>query len=320
MLASKRFISLTSFIFVLFIWLCASMEVNASVNISLGAGGYTDEMGSYVSYSYSADFSPGEHEYGGSINVSVNIPGASGNSGSGTFYSEPNATWVLSVNVDYGYYYTDDWENYEWRSESSSSTVTVTTPPTPSSFNFMVSSANYHQVNLSWTDFSTAQSYSVERSTDGENFTTLADNLHTSSYQDNAVEIDHTYYYRLVAYFDNSVGGPADPVSVTTNLDLFDPTNLTATAISSSRIDLAWVDHSTCEDDFLIEHSTDGINFIQIAVVPANTTHFQDTTSLNSSTSYTYRVRTRAGVYYSNYTNPPASATTLGGSGIIDCL
>ena len=50
------------------------------------------------------------------------------------------------------------------------------------------------------------------------------------------------------------------------------PSNLTATAISSSQVDLAWQDNSSNEDGFRIEKSTDGTNFTLLATVGANAT------------------------------------------------
>ena len=48
------------------------------------------------------------------------------------------------------------------------------------------------------------------------------------------------------------------------------PTNLTATATSPSRVNLAWTDNATAETGYKIERSTDGVNFTQIVTLPAN--------------------------------------------------
>ena len=71
------------------------------------------------------------------------------------------------------------------------------------------------------------------------------------------------------------------------------PTNLTATAVSPTQINLAWTDNSNGEDGFLIERCTGGgncTNFIQIAQTSAGVTAFA-TTGLSPGTFYTYRVR-----------------------------
>ena len=68
------------------------------------------------------------------------------------------------------------------------------------------------------------------------------------------------------------------------------PTNLTATAVSQTRIDLKWTDTSNNEDGFKVERSPDGVTFTQIATVSANTTAYSNT-GLTCNTFYQYRVR-----------------------------
>ncbi len=87
------------------------------------------------------------------------------------------------------------------------------------------------------------------------------------------------------------------------------PTSLTATAVSSSRIDLRWIDNARNETGFKIERLDDR-NFGQIAVVGANVRTYSDT-GLEPSTSYTYRVRAYNSAGHSAYSNA-ASATTPG--------
>ena len=89
------------------------------------------------------------------------------------------------------------------------------------------------------------------------------------------------------------------------------PTNLVATAVSSSQINLTWLDTSTNEDNFLIENSLDGTNFTQIASVSAGVTTYSNI-NLIASTTYYYRVRASNLGGNSAYSNI-ASATTLAG-------
>ena len=77
---------------------------------------------------------------------------------------------------------------------------------------------------------------------------------------------------------------------------------------ATSQINLSWVDNSDNETGFLIERSSDGTNFTQIATVGANITSYSDT-GLSASTTYYYRVRASGGSGTSNYSNV-ASATT----------
>jgi subtilisin family serine protease len=69
------------------------------------------------------------------------------------------------------------------------------------------------------------------------------------------------------------------------------PTNLVASAVSSSQIDLTWTDGSDDENGFSIERSTDGgVTYEPAAQVAANSSGYSDT-GLTPSTTYWYRVR-----------------------------
>ena len=87
------------------------------------------------------------------------------------------------------------------------------------------------------------------------------------------------------------------------------PTNLGATAISSSEIALSWTDNSNNESGFQIQRSSDGVTFRLIAAVGANVTTYTDS-GRTAGTTYYYRVRAYNSAGYSAPSNV-ASATTL---------
>ena len=87
------------------------------------------------------------------------------------------------------------------------------------------------------------------------------------------------------------------------------PTGLTATALSSERIDLSWTDNADNEAEFRIERSADGgATWTEIARPPANTTSYADL-GLTPGTAYSYRVRAVNSGGASAWAGP-ASATT----------
>src|SRR2546423_677861 len=86
-------------------------------------------------------------------------------------------------------------------------------------------------------------------------------------------------------------------------------TNLTATTVSSSQINLAWTDNSTTETRYKIERSTDGTNFTQIGSFflmirpPPRSTLFPYTTLFRSVRAY----NTGGNSAYSNAANATTS-------------
>ena len=67
------------------------------------------------------------------------------------------------------------------------------------------------------------------------------------------------------------------------------PTGLTATAVSSSQINLAWSDNSRNEDGFQIERSNDNRSWKLIVTVGPNVRNFSNT-DLTGNKTYSYRV------------------------------
>ncbi|MCX5637773.1 MAG: fibronectin type III domain-containing protein [Planctomycetota bacterium] len=108
---------------------------------------------------------------------------------------------------------------------------------------------------------------------------------------------------RFGVTIDDGAGTTTDPPVA--------PTGLTATAASSSQINLAWTDNSNNESGFKIERCQEAgcSNFSQIATVGTNVTTYSNT-GLLASTSYTYRVRAYNSAGDSGYSTT-ASATTL---------
>ncbi|HYG78185.1 MAG TPA: DUF5060 domain-containing protein [Planctomycetota bacterium] len=86
------------------------------------------------------------------------------------------------------------------------------------------------------------------------------------------------------------------------------PSNLSASAASSSSINLVWSDNATNETGFKLERKTGTGAFTQIALLSANALSFSDS-GLSASTTYVYRLRATNASGDSPYSNE-ASATT----------
>ena len=197
-------------------------------------------------------------------------------------------------------------------------TVPVQPPNPPTN---LVANGGLGSASLSWTAAtgpSGVAGYSVYRSTT-PNVAVTANNRIAqptgTSYVDASVPGSGTYYYVVTAR--DSAGNEStasNETIATVTADVTppaDPTNLTATAISNSQINLAW---TASTDDvgvagYRVERCAGNLcaNFVQVAT-PTGVT-FGDS-GLSASTSYSYRVRAiDAAGNLSNYSNV-ASATT----------
>ena len=106
-------------------------------------------------------------------------------------------------------------------------------------------------------------------------------------------------------------GAPSSILNIPTSMVVgAPPTNLTATAVSQSQINLHWKDNSTNERGFQIERSPNGTTgWKVIDRVRLNVEDYQDTTAACGSTYY-YRVNAFTAGGFSAYTNV-AHDTTL---------
>jgi fibronectin type 3 domain-containing protein len=165
---------------------------------------------------------------------------------------------------------------------SASATITVTSGP---SLTAVAISSN--QVKLSWTAASNVTGYRVRRSANGGAWSQIASPTgNTTSYTDTNLSAGATYTYLVQAY-DATSSVDSNPASVTL-APKAPGGGLSAKAISSSQINLAWSNVSG-ETGFKIQRSSDNVQWDQVGTAGANVLTFQDT-GLNPVTMYYYRV------------------------------
>src|SRR5213079_1921338 len=137
-----------------------------------------------------------------------------------------------------------------------------------------------------------------------------------------------TYYINIASHGSyGDVGqytftGSINPDVVVT---VADPTSLSATAVSSTQVNLGWTDNASNETNYLVQRSTDGgVTWTNLATLGANATSYSDTT-VSASSSYAYRVQAYNATLNSNFSNiasvntpavptPPATPINLSGS------
>lgn len=89
------------------------------------------------------------------------------------------------------------------------------------------------------------------------------------------------------------------------------PTNLTATAITSSAISLSWTDNATGEDGYKLERKIGTGPYTEITTLSANATSYTNS-GLTDGTLYTYRVRAYNTIPAdSSYSNSAVTVTPL---------
>jgi uncharacterized repeat protein (TIGR02543 family) len=176
---------------------------------------------------------------------------------------------------------------------------TLTTPATPS--NLTASATSATQISLTWKNNATnATGVYIEKSIDGNYFTAVTSVAATAtSYNVTGLSENKDYYFRLYAK-GASGNSPYSETAFTRTL-LATPTNLTATAVSTTEIDLAW-NNTTSADFFITVERADG-GSSSFSALPQtyelNPTTYKDV-GLTLGTSYTYRVYAAPTYYYNN--------------------
>ena len=193
---------------------------------------------------------------------------------------------------------------------------TVAPVPPAAPTNLTATTVSSSQINLSWTDNANNENgFKVEQSTDGTTFTqiaTLASNA--VSFPVTGLTASTTYQFRVVSFNDAGNSSFSNTASATTSAAPpplpAAPSVLTATVVSSTRINLSWTDNSGNESGFKIERckNPNCTNFAQIAQVGANVTTFADTTA-TKNTAYSYRVRAFNATGNSAYSNTASAKT-----------
>lgn len=159
------------------------------------------------------------------------------------------------------------------------------------------------QIDLAWTDNSSVETgYEVEQSANGttgwSNITTTAANA--TSFSVTGLTEATTYYFRVRAA-KSAVHSTYTSVANDITFPAA-PTGLTATAQSTTEIQLLWTDNAASEDGYQIWHSTDGSSFSLLDTLLTSNTSYNHT-GLSEATRHYYKVRSYKGSDYSAYTN-----------------
>jgi hypothetical protein len=172
-------------------------------------------------------------------------------------------------------------------------------------------------MRITWTDnASTESNFYIYRWNWGTSAWVHIDTVgrNVTTYTDSGLTCGTGYNYTVRAFraFDSELSGWSNiGDATTTSCPPPAPTSLAATEAGTDQIDLSWQDNSSDETHFLIDRSTDGVNWDQYDNVGANQTAYSDT-GVSCGTTYYYRVaayRTGDG-QSSNWSNTASAATS----------
>ncbi|MBO0950297.1 fibronectin type III domain-containing protein [Fibrella forsythiae] len=185
----------------------------------------------------------------------------------------------------------------DW-SEATATTFAVTPQPPAAPTNLSASAVSSSEISLTWTDNSDETNFEVERSADGTtgwtNIRTTAANVTTI--RDIGLTALTRYVYRVRSARGGLFSTYTNPASATTlSVPVVlpnAPTSLSVSVISTTRLDLTWVDNATNEDAYELEYSTNagfasGLTQVRLSA-GASTTQL---TGLSANTTYYVRVR-----------------------------
>ncbi|MFN3648336.1 MAG: fibronectin type III domain-containing protein [Armatimonadota bacterium] len=165
-------------------------------------------------------------------------------------------------------------------------------PAAPGSLNGTVVSTS--RVDLSWADASNNEDgFEIERKVQGGVYSVIGQSAKdTTTFTDSTVAENVTYVYRVRAVndFDYSGYSPEKTIQVVVQGAPNAPSGLVATPVSSSRIDLRWIDNSDNEIRFEVERKSEGGGYAVIGTTNPGVVAFSDTNA-SSGVTYTYRVR-----------------------------
>jgi len=196
-----------------------------------------------------------------------------------------------------------------YSNEASAATPALPLPPAPT---LQGSASSSSQIHLSWTSTATGViRFRIERRTTTGAYVEITQPSATSTtFDDGGLTASTAYLYRIRVETSAGLSSYSNEITLTTLQALpAAPTNLQATAFSSTQINLTWTNNAPGATAIRIESQPAGSStFTDIGAAPTLTS--SAVANLQPNTTYSFRVRAQNGAGYSPYSNL-ATATTL---------
>jgi fibronectin type 3 domain-containing protein len=214
----------------------------------------------------------------------------------------PAGTYAISVVA---------FDNQGVSTQSATANVTVNVPLPLAATGLNATAVSTSQINLNWAASSGAASYNVKRSTtSGGPYTTVASGVTATSFSNTGLSAQTTYHYVVSAVNGSGESANSAQASATTQAQAVPgvPSSLSATATSTTQINLNWTASSGAASYNIKRSNTSGGPYTTIATGVTATTY--SNTGLTPQTTYHYVVSAvNAGGESAN--SAQASATTL---------
>lgn len=166
----------------------------------------------------------------------------------------------------------------------------ATVPTAPSDMD--VDQTSDTSVRVVWTDNSNNEdNMLLYRQKDGGGFSlhqTLGKDV--EEYEDTGLTTGSTYDYKVSAKNEVGESAEAGPVSIEVTASVPDaPSDLAATPIDGTQIDLSWTDNATNETEYRVYRKFGGLSWSLHDTIAADSTSYSDT-GLDDGVEYDYKV------------------------------
>ena len=259
-----------------FTWLAAAPRLDTPTGVTAAAEDAT---------TLTISWNPVENAYGYIIEYATNenfinsVSSFAFSSATDITYLMPNTTYYVRVCAF-------NFDGAHISSEYSDVVSVTTLRPAPAGFRYTEKTMN--SITLEWNATDGVDSYILEFSSDGANWTQIGGEIKDTYYTHGLLNADTAYYYRV--YSVNTEGTSAPNVLTVRTLPLPPaiPANFRSTAQTMRDITLSW-NSVTGAASYKLEYSLDGISgWTQIGGEITDTYYTHG--SLNADTEYYYRV------------------------------
>ncbi|MFN7625106.1 MAG: fibronectin type III domain-containing protein, partial [Acidobacteriota bacterium] len=158
--------------------------------------------------------------------------------------------------------------------------------------NMAATIVNSTSVRLNWSDTSSTETgFSLRRRSGSGSFAEIAQlPANTTTYLDSGLTPDTAYSYRVFAINGGGLSAPSEEAAVTPLSIPAAASGLVATANSTSKITLTWVDASNNEMGFRVQRAAAATGpWTTVRTTNANVTTWEDN-AVNENTTYHYQV------------------------------